>query len=124
MREMKEYKLLQQGVNDIEEVIGNINLKEEFTKRFESGYMSFNMAFEELPNGDINLQSVGLTPIPQTIINDRFKCFIDGDQLCIIESRGFVNLQHSKAFFIELTPEVKKDLLDTFDKTKKDEGAK
>lgn len=36
------------------------------------------------------------------------RCFLDGDNLCIV-GEDFINLQESKAFFIELSPEVLKD---------------
>ena len=37
------------------------------------------------------------------------KCFIDGDQLCIVRD-DFINLQESTAVFIELQPEIKKEI--------------
>jgi len=35
----------------------------------------------------------------------KLDCFIDGDALCIVNESEFINLQESKAVFIELTPE-------------------
>ena len=40
-------------------------------------------------------------------------CFLDGDNLCIVDS-DFINLQESKAMFIELTGEPMKEFNEKF----------
>lgn len=42
-------------------------------------------------------------------MENKLNCFLDGDALCIV-GKYFINLQESKAVFIELDPETLKEI--------------
>ena len=73
--------------------------------------MMANLTEQKLKDMKPRRRCLKMKPETKIMAEEELNCFIDGDNLCIVK-KGFVNLQESPAYFIYLSPEVKKDFDD------------